>query len=66
MVIRTPDGDWQFLCGKNDHTDTCHTVGVGHLLDRDSSLGQLANLQLETGVERETTQHDWKCFELDE
>ena len=66
LVIRDPDGEWQFLCGESDDTDKCHLVGVGHLLDRDSKLEQLANLAEATGAERETSDHDWKYFELEE
>jgi len=54
------------LCGENDDTDECHTVGVGHLLDHDPELEQLANLDEGTGAERETTKHDWEYFELDD
>ncbi len=58
LVIRDPDGDWQFLCGKNDDSDECNAIGVGHLLDRDSELGQFANLEETTGAERESIKHD--------
>ncbi|MAM87014.1 MAG: hypothetical protein CME36_06875 [unclassified Hahellaceae] len=66
LVIRDPDGDWQFLCGQSDDTDECHTVGVGHLIDRDSELAQLANLEEGTGAERESTENDWEYFELED
>ena len=66
LVIHDPDGDWQFLCGGNDDTDECHTVGVGHLLDRESGLGQFANLEKGTGAERESVEHSWDYFELEE
>jgi hypothetical protein len=65
LVIRDPDGDWQFLCGENDDTDECHTVGIGHLLDKEVELGQFANLVEGSGAERETVEHEWQFFELE-
>ncbi len=66
LVIRDPDGDYQFLCGENDDTEECHLVGVVHLLDRDPSLELLANLNEGHGAERKTKNHNWEYFELEE
>lgn len=65
LVIRE-GGDWQFLCGHSDHTDACHLVGVGHLIDQDPELAQFANLDDGTGAKRESVQHNWVSFELDD
>ncbi len=66
LVILDPDGDWQFLCGENDDTDECHTVGIGHLLDQDLGLGKFANLNEGSGAERESVKHEWQFFELED
>jgi len=64
LVVRDPDGDWQFLCGKRDDTQDCHLIGVGHLLQRDLSLGAMADLDVASGAERENQRGEWKYFRL--
>jgi len=66
LVIRDPDeGDWQFLCGENDDTGDCHLVGIGHLIERDPEVAQMANLKKGSGAERATVSNAWSYFELD-
>ena len=46
LLVVHDDGDWMFLCGGDDHTaDDCHLVGVGHLISRDPSLDECADLE---------------------
>ena len=66
LVIRDPDGDWQFLCGQEDDDEECHLVGVGHLLDEDPSLNLVAELGAGTLAERDNMQQNWNFYELDE
>ena len=66
LVIRDPDGDWQFLCGGDDDSEECHHVGVGHLLERDPSLKVMVNLSKASGAERDDVNGKWSFFELDE
>jgi hypothetical protein len=66
LVIRDPDGDWQFLCGGGDDPDECHHVGVGHLLERDPSLEVMANLSVAAGAERRGVGSKWIYFELED
>ncbi len=66
LVIRDPEGDWQFLCGGSDDTEDCHHVEVGHLLQRDPSLEVMVNLSEATGAERENNEDEWTFFELEE
>lgn len=66
LVIRDPDGDWQFLCGNSEENEDCHLVGIGHLLDRDPSLGQMAELMVSSGAERKDISASWEMFSLDE
>ena len=60
MYVCRADGDWQFLCGGDDHDDKCHLVGVGHLQDRDSSISELADLPEDWEAERENIDAPWK------
>lgn len=64
LVIRDPDGAWQFLCGQNDDTQDCHLVGVGHLLERDPSLREMAELDIASGAERGNQAGEWEYFRL--
>lgn len=67
LVIRDPDGDWQFLCGKEDDIGTSpHHVGVGHLLERDPSLEVSVLLEPGSGIERCCENSEWEEFVLDE
>ena len=45
LYVCRVEGDWQFLCGGDDHDDECHLVGVGHLNERDPTLNELAQLK---------------------
>lgn len=64
LVIRDPDGEWQFLCGAADDTQDCHLVGVGHLLERDPALAAMAELENASGAERKSPEGEWDYFRL--
>ena len=67
LVIRDFDGHWQFLCDQGDDSeDGCHHVGVYHLIERDPSLAETANLEIGQGVERSNPTSPWKKFNLEE
>jgi hypothetical protein len=38
------DGGWQFLCGTTDDTADARVIGLGRMIARDSTLGELADL----------------------
>ena len=60
------DGDWQFLCGDGDHSDSnAHLVGVGHLTDRDPTLNELVDLQPDYEAERGSVNDPWVISECD-
>lgn len=45
FVVHDDEGDWQFLCGRDDHTDEdAHVVGLVHMVERDPSLNDLADM----------------------
>jgi hypothetical protein len=61
LVIRDPDGQWQFLCGKEGciEENDGHLVGVGHLLERDSTPEKAVELESGQCIERETSSSSW-------
>ena len=64
LYVTRNGGDWQFLCGGDDHDDECHLVGVSHLTERDPSLNDLAGLKPELEAERDAVGAEWilsKC-----
>jgi hypothetical protein len=45
LLVAHDEGDWQFMCAGTDHDqDDCRVVGVGHLIDRDPTLNECADL----------------------
>ena len=65
LYVCRADGDWQFLCGGDDHDDECHLVGVGHLTERDPTLNELAGLKPNWEVEREGVDAKWVYSECE-
>ncbi len=52
LLVCLTDGEWQCLCGGNHPDDEePHVVGLNHLIERDSSLTEV--LDLEEGWEAE-------------
>jgi hypothetical protein len=67
VVIRDPDGCWQFLCGQGDDDfSEGHHVGVGHLIAHDTSLSDAVNLEVGYGIERESKDANWILFKLED
>ena len=61
LVVHHSNGDWQFLCGEiHDDGELPKVVGVGHLLDRDSSLEKLRDLPLGWSAERQDARSEWR------
>jgi hypothetical protein len=59
-VSRSGD-DWQFLCGANHPEDALpHVVGLGHLVDRDPTLLELARLPEDWEAERASVGDMWR------
>lgn len=61
LYVCREDGDWQFLCGQGDHPASSEpvVVGVGHLVEKDPSLNQLANLPMNWEAERGSIGDAW-------
>jgi hypothetical protein len=65
LVVRDEENSWQFLCGGNLVGDACHVVGVGHLLEKDASLGSMASLSVGSYAERHAISESWSYGRLD-
>ncbi|WP_152565180.1 MULTISPECIES: hypothetical protein [Methylobacter] len=61
LLVVHEDGDWQCLCGGNDHSDDGHLVGIGHLVERDPSLDELVDLPDGWEAERHSPEQPWEC-----
>jgi len=60
LFVVHDEGDWQFLCGCELTGDTPgHLVGVGHLVERDPSINECADLPDGWYAERESPSHPW-------
>lgn len=61
LYVCKADGDWQFLCG-GDHPSgsiPC-VVGIGHILDRDTTLWELMGLEDDYEAERKEVGGSWE------
>lgn len=55
------DGDWQFLCGgEHINYEIPKLIGIGHLLDRDTSLMEIIDLKENWEAEREKIGGKWE------
>ena len=64
--VRDPEGDWQMLCGIAGCVEESepHYVGVGHLVERDSSIDELSQLRAGMFAERASPDMPWLFGEL--
>ena len=65
--VRDFDGDWQFLCGAEDCVadGEPHHIGVGHLIQNDPAIEELASLKPGTFAERSAENKDWSISRLE-
>lgn len=61
LLVCRPDADWCFLCGEEHPEDAAYykVVGIGHVLENDSSLEELLNLAPEEEAERAAPGAPW-------
>lgn len=48
------------MCGNDDHSNDVHTVGVGCLFNKQSSLDIFVNMDVGILAERENYRDEWK------
>lgn len=67
LVVRDDDGSWQFLCNEPSCVEEgdIHLVGVGHLLERDGSLADAAEVQASQYYERRSVGEGWVVGDLE-
>jgi hypothetical protein len=61
LLVSRSDGDWSFLCGA-EHEDIAQNyrvVGRGHILDRDPTLSEMADLAPNWEAERTSINGAW-------
>lgn len=68
LLVTRPDGDWCLLCGDNHEDDPSvyRVVGIGHILERDSSLLDVVNLEPSWDAERTAMGEPWVRSPIDE
>jgi hypothetical protein len=61
MLVSRPDGDWCFLCGQlhDDSAAAYKVVGIGHVLEEDSSLTEVTDLESDWEAERSEIGGKW-------
>jgi hypothetical protein len=59
LVIHDQDGDWQFLCGTTNDSENGAIVSLGGALDRDGTLGEVADLPEGWRAERPKIGGEW-------
>ena len=61
LLVSRAGGDWQFLCGGDDHPEDeePHLVCAQHLFDRDRRLLELVDLQDDWDAERASVDAPW-------
>ena len=61
LYVCREDGDWHFLCGQSDHPKSRDpvVVGIGHLIDADSTLSEIADLPVNHEAERRAKDMPW-------
>ena len=61
LLVTRPEGDWCLLCGKDHEEDASayRVVGIGHVLDADSSIEETLDLPPDWDAERLTVGSPW-------
>ncbi len=60
LYVSKSDGDWQFLCGQDDHEgEIPRVVGANHIFERDKSLSELENLLDDYEANRDDIYSEW-------
>lgn len=61
LYVTRPEGDWCALCG-DDHPDEASSyrvVGLGHVVDRDPTVGEVLDLSPNEEAERSSVGAPW-------
>jgi hypothetical protein len=59
------EGDWQFLCGKDDHTEeNVKIISLKQVTDLDQTVNNLYEMPCNVGAERKNEKDKWTPFHL--
>lgn len=65
-LVAHEDGDWQFLCGEeHEPGDVPRVVGLNHLIERDSRIGEVLDLPQGWEAERHDSGASWIRRQID-
>lgn len=64
-VEHDSEGDWQFLCGQNDHTDeNAKIISLKQAVELDNTLNDLYEMPIGVGAERKRVGAKWNPFKI--
>lgn len=68
LLVTHDDEGWNFACGHHDHrgAEDFHVAGVGHLIERDPSINQCADLPVGHLAERASVDSRWTRNPIDD
>jgi hypothetical protein len=59
------EGDWQFLCGQDDHTEkNAKIISLKQVTELDPTVNDLYEMPLQVGAERKSVKDKWVPFRL--
>lgn len=65
-VTHDTDGDWQFLCGLDNHTEeNAKVISLKQIVELDNSLNDLYEMPKGVGAERKSVGEKWVPFKLE-
>jgi hypothetical protein len=65
FVSHDEEGDWQFLCGHNDHTDSSvKIISLKQATELDTTVNELFEMPLSVGAERKSVKDKWQPFRI--
>lgn len=65
-VTHDTDGDWQFLCGNDNHTEeNAKVISLKQIVELDSTLNDLYEIPKGFGAERDSVGANWIPFKLE-
>lgn len=65
LLVYRENDEWQFLCGGNHSNDEIpRVVGMNHLLERDSTLLAIMNIENGYEAERKDINSEWRISKL--
>ena len=64
-VSHDSEGDWQFLCGQDDHTDeNAKIISLRQATEIDQTINDLYEMPVGVGADRKTVKDKWNPFRL--